>query len=125
MDEAHTDRFTWHPEYHGRTRQDVTNYLEAEIASDQRAYALALEAAEDRENQVLQSIINLEKRWGDYDMGWAETEPAELAERIVNFEWEREQRHELVPYSEYRDSVSPPVSPGTAPDRPWWAFWRR
>lgn len=125
MNEAHNDRFTWHPEYQGQTRQQVREHLRAEIASDQRAYSLALEAADERENDVLQSVIKLEKRWGDYDMGWAETDPTDLAERVTAFEWEREQRRELFPYAEYRDAISPPATDTAASDNPWWAFWRR
>ncbi|HEV2108919.1 MAG TPA: hypothetical protein VGR16_11700 [Thermomicrobiales bacterium] len=125
MDETERERFVWHPEYRGQTRQQVQDHLRSEIASDQRAYSLALEAADERENDVLQSVITLEKRWGDYDMGWAETDPADLAERVAAFEWEREQRREIFPYTEYRDTISPPATGTAAAGDPWWAFWRR
>ena len=125
MDQAGDDRFAWHPEYQGRTREQVRDDLRREIGSDQRQYALALEAADERENDALKSIIALEKRWGHYDMGWAEADTADLAAQVVAFEWAREQRHELFPYAEYRESVAPAAPAAASGDAPWWAFWRR
>lgn len=125
MDQSGDEHFTWHPEYQGQTRRQVRDDLQREIGSDQRQYALALEAADERENDALKSIITLEKRWGDYDMGWAEADTATLAERIASFEWAREERRKMFPYAEFRDTVSPPEANGTDDGVPWWAFWRR
>ena len=61
-------RFTWHPEYAGRLLLDVREELVREIAADQRAYALAMEAAESREDDALVSVLRLEKRWSAYDL---------------------------------------------------------
>jgi len=96
--------FTWHPTYRGMTVAAVRLQLVNEIASDQRAYALTLEGAEEHEGDSLQSIIALERKWGPYDLNWAELEPGPLADRIVDFELERERLQEMIPYSEYRES---------------------
>ena len=100
-------RFTWHPEYAGRLLLDVREELVREITADQRAYALAMEAAEAREDDALVSVLRLEKRWSDYDLGWAEADPGQLADRILAWEWQREQRQELFPFSEMRESAPP------------------
>ncbi len=104
-------RFTWHPQYAGRTVFDVRQELVNEISADQRALALTLDAAEAREDDALESVLRLERKWSPYDLNWAETDPGELADRILAWEWERERRHELFPYSEMRDSQAPPTSP--------------
>ena len=109
-------RFTWHPEYAGRLVMDVRNELVQEIESDQRALALALEAAETREDDALASVLELEKRWSPYDLDWAESDPGELADRILRWEWERERRQELFPYAEMRDAERP-VAP--TPSASW------
>ena len=100
-------RFTWHPEYAGRLVVDVRNEIVQAIESDQRALALALEAAETREDDALASVLALEKRWSTYDLDWAEAGPGELADRILRWEWERERRHELFPYAEMREAERP------------------
>ena len=106
-------RFTWHPKYAGRLLVDVREELVREISADQRAYALAIEAAEAREDDVLASVLRLEKRWSPYDLNWAETDPGQLADRILQWEWEREQRRELFPFSETRETAAPPAAPAT------------
>ena len=106
-------RFTWHPEYAGRLVLDVREELVREISADQRAYTLTIEAAEAREDDVLASVLRLEKRWSPYDLNWAEADPGQLADRILQWEWEREQRQELFPFSETRESSVPPVAPAT------------
>jgi hypothetical protein len=108
-------RFTWHPQYAGRTVFDVRQELANEISADQRALALALDAAEAREDAALESVLRLERKWSPYDLNWAETDPGELADRILAWEWERERRHELFPYSEMRDSQVPSPSPPAQP----------
>ena len=125
-------RFEWHPTYAGRTLDEVTASLRDELGRDQRAYALVLEGAEEQEGAALASVLELEKRWGEFDFGWAETDPAVLADRIAAFEWERESRRALFPFEEYRRSAPAPVRvPGSGAggdesgDRPWWAFWRK
>ena len=95
--------FVWHPEYKGMTVAAVRAALASEIASDQRAYALTLEGAEEHEGDSLTSIIALERKWGPYDLNWAETDADQLAARIVAFEQERERRQEMIPYASYRD----------------------
>lgn len=125
MDQPGSEQFTWHPEYQGQSQLQVRDELQREIASDQRQYALALEGADQRENDVLKSVIELEKRWGPYDMGWTEADSGELADRIVGFEWAREERQELFPYAEYRETAAPPGAIPSGDDAPWWAFWRR
>jgi hypothetical protein len=115
-------RFTWHPEYAGRLLLDVREELVREIAADQRAYALAMEAAESREEDALVSVLRLEKRWSDYDLNWAETDPSQLADRILEWEWQREQRHELFPFSEMREPVPQQAVP---PTQASWLDWLR
>jgi hypothetical protein len=111
-------RFTWHPEYAGRLLLELVR----EIAADQRAYALAMEAAESREDDALVSVLRLEKRWSDYDLGWAETDPGQLADRILEWEWQREQRQELFPFSEMRGSAPQQSVP---PSQASWLDWLR
>jgi hypothetical protein len=115
-------RFTWHPEYAGRLLLDVREELVREIAADQRAYALAMEAAESREDDALVSVLRLEKRWSDYDLGWAEVDPGQLADRILAWEWQREQRQELFPFSEMREAVPQQRVP---PAQASWLDWLR
>lgn len=115
-------RFTWHPEYAGRLLLDVRDELVREIGADQRAYALAMEAAEAREDDALASVLRLERRWGPYDLNWAEADPEQLADRIVRWEWERERRQELFPFSEVRDQAPLPDVP---PAQQSWLDWLR
>jgi hypothetical protein len=115
-------RFTWHPEYAGRLLLDVREELVGDISADQRAYALAMDAAEAREDDALSSVLRLEKRWSPYDLNWAETDPNQLADRILQWEWEREQRRELFPFSELREPVA---SREVAPAQASWLDWLR
>jgi hypothetical protein len=111
-------RFTWHPEYAGRLLVDVRQELVREIENDQRALSLALDASETSEDDALASVLKLEKRWSQFDLDWAEADPGELADRILHWEWEREKRHELFPYSEMRDTAVP-SSPAPPPRTSW------
>ncbi len=115
-------RFIWHPEYAGRLLLDVREELVREIDADQRAYALAMEAAESREDDALVSVLRLEKRWSEFDLGWAEADPGQLADRILEWEWQREQRQELFPFSEMREAVS---QQGVPPAQASWLDWLR
>lgn len=115
-------RFTWHPDYAGRLLLDVREELVGEISADQRAYALAMDAAEAREDDALASVLRLEKRWSPYDLNWAETDPGRLADRILQWEWEREQRHELFSFSEMREPVA---SRDVPPAQASWLDWLR
>lgn len=106
--------FEWHPEYRGRSLDQVTRDLEAEIARDQRQYEVALMGAEESEHDALASVVDVEKRWSPFSFGWNEAEPADLARRIAAFEWEREQRRELIPWQEYRNGSTGPSASGAA-----------
>ena len=115
-------RFTWHPDYAGRLLVDVREELVREIAADQRAYALAMEAAESQEDDALVSVLRLEKRWSDFDLGWAEADPGQLADRILEWEWQREQRQQLFPFSEMREAAP---QQGVPPAQASWLDWLR
>ncbi len=112
VDSTHEDTFVWHPDYTGKSVAAVRSSLAAEISSDQRAYALTLEGAEEHEGDSLTSIIALERKWGPFDLNWAETDPGHLADRIIAFELDRDRRQELIPYASYRDLHSPPEPAG-------------
>jgi hypothetical protein len=115
-------RFTWHPEYAGRLVVDVRQELIQAIENDQKALALALDAAEAREDDALETVLRLEKRWSPFDLNWAESDPGELADRILAWEWERERRHELFPYAEMREQERPP-QPAIPPAQSSWLSW--
>ena len=113
-------RFVWHPVYGGKSVAEAGSEIRAEIASDQRQYALALEGAEGHENSALRSVIELDRKWSDYDMGWAEADPGELAARVLAFEQERERQRKMMPYANYREAhrpAAPPVPTGSVVDR--------
>ncbi len=99
------EAFAWHPVYKGQTPASVQSSLATEIGSDQRAYALTLEGAEEHEGDSLSSIISLDRKWCPFDLNWAETNPNELAARIVAFERERDRRNDLISYAMYRNST--------------------
>jgi len=99
--------FTWHPDYRGQSLQKVRNTLAADIERDQRAYELALLGAEESEHDALASVVDVERRWSRYHFGWNEVDPAELADRIARFEWEREQRQEMISWQDYRNASGP------------------
>ncbi len=96
--------FIWHPDYKGKSFQQVQRELQGEIGRDQRSHHLALEGAEQAEHDALATIVELERRWGRYDFDWAEMDPAALAERVVTFEREREKRREMISFDQYRAS---------------------
>lgn len=115
-------RFTWHPDYAGRLLLDVRQELVDEITADQRAYAMAIDAAEAKEDDALASVLRLEKRWSPYDLNWAESDPEALADRILQWRWEQERRKELFPYAELRDAAPAPSLP---PTQASWLDWLR
>lgn len=103
--------FQWHPQYRGRSAEDVERELADEIAKDQQAYELALSGAEQSEHEALASVMDLEKRWSDYSFGWAEMPPEALAHRIVEFELERDRRQEMISFEQYQIEGSPAGAP--------------
>ncbi len=113
-------RFTWHPDYAGRILADVREELVDDISADQRALAMAMEAAEAKEDDALATVLRLEKRWSPYDLNWAEADPGELADRILHWRWEQERRKELFPYAEMREAAPPAAIP---PAQASWLDW--
>ena len=116
-------RFTWHPDFANRTLFDVRQELVDDISADQRAYELAMDAAETKESDVLASIMALDKKWGQFDMGWAEADPGQLADRILEWRWEQEKRHELIPFAEVRSQAPLPEIPPQQAE--WLSFLKR
>ncbi len=117
-------RFVWHPEFAGRLLHDVREELINDITSDQKSFELAMEAAEAKEDDVLASIIRLEKRWSPFDLNWAESDPGKLADRILQWYWEQEKRQELFPYSQVRDAM-PDQAPSIPAAQASWLGWLR
>jgi hypothetical protein len=115
-------RFTWHPNYAGRLVLDVRQELMNDISADQRALAMAMDAAEAKEDDVLASVLRLEKRWSPYDLNWAESDPGELADRILAWRWAQERRQKLFPYEEMRAAM--PTQP-LPPTQASWLDWLR
>jgi hypothetical protein len=96
------ETFTWHPDHAGKTAEQVRSELTREIAADQRQHSLAMEGAEESEQDVLASVVSLERKWGVYDFDWADQDAGELADRIVAFELERERRQQMLTWADYR-----------------------
>ena len=105
------ERFSWHPEYRGQSVAEVRQRIHADVAHDQRAYTLAMEGAEEAEHASLSAVIDLEKKWGAYNLDWASADADVLADEIVAFERERDRRRELISYREYRHerAATPPA----------------
>ena len=112
---APADRFAWHPTYRGRTPNEVRTEIGQELARDQRAYRLVLEGAEKEENAALASVLELERKWGAYDLDWAEANAPALAAQITAFELERDRRRELFTYAAYRTGGESAVGSGARP----------
>lgn len=108
---ATTEGFTWHPVYAGKSFEQVRNDLIDDISRDQRAYALAMDGAEASEHDSLTTIVELERRWSDYEFDWAETDAALLADRILTFEKLCEERKERMSFADYRASGALVESP--------------
>jgi hypothetical protein len=111
--------FQWHDQYRGRSVAEVTKELESEISRDQRAYDLALSGAEESEHDALASVVDVDRRWSMYHFGWNEVDPALLARRIADFEWEREQRQEMMSWQDYRDAGTISASRASASRQDW------
>jgi hypothetical protein len=94
--------FTWHPVYQGMDVERVRRTLRDDIARDQRQHELSLAGAEHSEHDSLSSVVELERRWGQFDFDWTQTDPQVLADRILAFELERESRQELMSFADYR-----------------------
>ncbi|MBA2290597.1 MAG: hypothetical protein H0V98_09490 [Chloroflexia bacterium] len=103
-----SESFTWHPEHAGKSVDEVRRELAYQIEGDQAQHRLAMDGAEEAEHDALASVMSLERRWGQYSFDWADQDAGGLAARIVAFEQEREQRQEMIPWSEYRASVEAP-----------------
>lgn len=115
------ESFAWHPEYIGKTFEGVRRQLEDDIERDQRAYHLALEGAEKEEFSAFHSVRELEKRWSDYDFGWADVPPKVLADRILTFERARDERQELISWQDWKaKSVQQPETRPTPESKPDW-----
>lgn len=96
--------FVWHPTYAGKSFERVRGDLVEEIGRDQRSYKLAMDGADQAEHESLSAIVDLERRWSDYEFDWAETDPEHLADRILTFEKECERRQEPLSFADYRAS---------------------
>lgn len=120
-----TDSFEWHPEYEGKTFESVRRNLIDEIARDQNAYHLALEQAEKKEHDAFNSIREIEKRWSEYDFGWAEVDPELLADRIVAFEQARDKQQVMMSWQAWKrqneeEGTQLPTMPrGSGEKRDW------
>lgn len=111
--------FEWHPEYQGRSLDDVQVDLAEQIAHDQRAYEVALMGAEESEHDALASVVDIERRWSPFSFGWNEADPNDLAARVAGLEWAREQQREMISWQEYRNT-----SAGGAPSAQTGGDWR-
>jgi hypothetical protein len=118
-DQGNASRFTWHPHYRDRTVADVRAELLSDLEHDQRVFALAMDGAEEHEHDVLATVMQLDKRWGPFNLDWATAEPEALVASIVAFEKARDDRRELFGYDTFRPPVDESQGSGSAP-RPWW-----
>ena len=101
--------FAWHPLYQGRDVESVRRDIVDDLRRDQRAYDLALQAAEQNESASLQSIITLDTRWSPFDLGWTEADPAQLASYVLVVELERDRQQRMASPKELRAEVTPPA----------------
>ena len=96
--------FVWHPVHAGNSFEQVKRELALDIERDQRSYQLAMEGAEASEAGSLVLIVDLERRWSAYEFDWANMDPNVLAARILAFEQVREERKDMIDFSDYRAS---------------------
>lgn len=101
---GHEPGFTWHPVYAGKSFVQVQHQLADDIARDQRSYKLAMDGAEASEHDSLITVVELERRWSEYEFDWSEMDARTLANRILKYEEACEQRQEIFPFAEYRSS---------------------
>lgn len=117
---ADTPTFAWHPEYTGRSMESVHREMVESISRDQKAYHAALESAEREEHGAFNTVRDLEKRWSQYDFAWFEQSPEELANRIMDFERERESRRELIDWQQWKTASRPaPAATTTGAKQDW------
>ena len=112
------ERFVWHPVWQGRTVGEVRDELRAKAASDQRAYALALEGAERHEGDALARVVPLERTWGALALDWTEVDPDALGDAMLAAERERERRREMTPLGNLGDLVPRPVTSPVGEEAP-------
>lgn len=110
---ASSDQFVWHPEYRGMTFQAVEQSLADDIRRDQHSYQLFLENAEKEEHDAFNSVRELEKRWSEYDFGWAEVPADTLAARILAFQRAREERREMISWNDWKKVGTQPEETAT------------
>lgn len=116
-----SQKFTWHPDYVGKTFESVRRDLIDDITRDQRAYHMALEEAEKEEFGAFNSVRELEKRWSDYDFGWFDVPPESLANKILAFERDRDHRQVMMSWKEWRAESSPQSgTPSTVSQKTDW-----
>jgi len=96
------DIFVWHPVHGGKTSRQVHAELIQDVARDERSYKGARDGAEGAEHDSLTTIVELERRWSTYAFDWAETDPEQLADRILKFEQTCESRQEAISFADYR-----------------------
>ncbi len=113
--------FTWHPEYAGKSFEDVRRELTEEISRDQRIYHDALEEAEREEFDAFNSVREVEKRWSEYDFGWFDVPPESLANRILAFERDRESRQTMISFQDWRaEAESQPEAAASPAEKTDW-----
>lgn len=100
--------FAWHPVYQGRDVESVRRDIADELRRDQRAYQLALQAAEQNESASLQSILTLDSRWSPFDLGWTEADPAQLTDYVLAVEVERDRLQRMATPKQLWSQVPPP-----------------
>ncbi len=112
-------RFTWHPEYAGRLLSTCARSWLARFPPT-NARTRWRWTPPKRARTMRSTRCCGWKAWSAYDLNWAETDPGELADRILEWEWQRENRHELFPFAEMRESVPQQALP---PAQASWLDW--
>ncbi len=115
-----SQEFTWHPEYSGKTFEEVRRTLIDDITRDQRAYHQALEDAEKEEFGAFNSVREVEKRWSEYDFGWFDVPPDSLANKILAFERDREGRQEMFSWQDWKAQSAPDPMPAAPTEKRDW-----
>lgn len=108
--------FAWHPVYQGRDVESVRRDIADELRRDQRAYELALRAAELDESASLQTVLKLDDHWSPFDLGWAEADVPQLTDYVVAIELERDRQQRMARPKELSDRVAPPAIDHAGPD---------